>query len=220
MCGRSARTVRSTLVRRPRRVERAVGGLDLVRVGDAGLVLLDPRRALVERADEQLAAEILEPRGERAVVVVRPDRLGSARQTGPESSPAVSRMIETPVSRVAGHDRPLDRRRAAPARQQRRVDVEELVVGQQRLLDQRAVRADEERVGRRGGDLREHLGRVERPRAGQRDPERARRLGHRRRLERPPAALRPVRARDTSRGRCALPASRSSTAAANADVPR
>ena len=45
---------------RARRVERAVGGLDLVRVGDARLVLLDPRRALVERADEQVAGELLE----------------------------------------------------------------------------------------------------------------------------------------------------------------
>ena len=63
-------------------------------------------------------------------------RIGSAccRHTGPLSSPAVRRMIETPVSRVAGHDRALDRRRAAPARQQRRMDVEDLVVGEQRLL--------------------------------------------------------------------------------------
>ena len=34
------------------------------------------------------------------------------------------RMTQTPVRRVAGHDRPLDRRRAAPARQQRGMDVE------------------------------------------------------------------------------------------------
>ncbi len=36
-------------------------------------------------------------------------------------------MMSTPVSRVAGEDRPLDRRRAAPARQQREVHVHETV---------------------------------------------------------------------------------------------
>ena len=50
------------LLRRPRRVERAVARLDLLRVGDARLVLLGERRPLVERAHEQLAAELAQAR--------------------------------------------------------------------------------------------------------------------------------------------------------------
>ena len=50
-------------------------------------------------------------------------------------------MIVTPVSRVAGHDRALDRRRAAPPRQQRGVHVEQQMLGEQRLADQLPERA-------------------------------------------------------------------------------
>ena len=62
------------------------------------LVLLDPRRALVERLDQQVGAERLQPRGERAVVVVRADRLGAREVDRAGVQPAVTRMIETPVS--------------------------------------------------------------------------------------------------------------------------
>ena len=51
-----------------------------------------------------------------------------------------SLMIVTPVSAVAGHQRPLDRRRAAPARQQRRVDVEPERPRESRLGNQHARR--------------------------------------------------------------------------------
>ena len=63
MCGRSARIVRSTCLRALGRVQRALARADLVRVGDAGLVLLLRRRALVERLDEQLGAERRSRRG-------------------------------------------------------------------------------------------------------------------------------------------------------------
>ena len=87
------------LLGRPRVVERAVARLDLVRVGHARLVLLDERRPLVERAHEQVAAELAQAR--RPASRSR-RRAGSARapagRPGPESSPAVRRMIDTPVS--------------------------------------------------------------------------------------------------------------------------
>jgi hypothetical protein len=51
-------------------------------------------------------------------------RTVSEASTGPSSRPSVMRMTCTPVTAVAGHDRPLDRRGAAPARQQRGVQVE------------------------------------------------------------------------------------------------
>ena len=64
------------LLGRPRRVERAVARLDLVRVGHARLVLLDERRPLVERAHERLAADApsAAPRASRSR-----RRAGSAR---------------------------------------------------------------------------------------------------------------------------------------------
>jgi hypothetical protein len=58
------------------RVERAVGGGDLLGVGHALLGLLDERRALVERAHEQRRPQLLQARGERPVVVLGRDRLG------------------------------------------------------------------------------------------------------------------------------------------------
>ena len=88
------------LLRRLRRVQRPLARADLVRVGD--LRTRPARRgvgALVERLDEQLGAERLQPRGERAVVVVAGRSARSpSRRPAPESQPAVTRMIATPVS--------------------------------------------------------------------------------------------------------------------------
>ena len=128
-------------------VQRAVGGGDLLGVGDALLGLLGAGRALVERAHQQGGAEVLQARRQRPVVVVGPDRLGlhEAHRTGVETGREAH--DRDPGLLVAGHDRALDGRRAAPARQQRGMDVEDLEVGQQRLLDQRAERAEHEHVG-------------------------------------------------------------------------
>ena len=57
------------------------------------------------------------------------------------------RWIVTPVSLVAGHDRPLDRRGAAPARKQRRVDVQPERAVEQFGRNERAVRDDHDGVG-------------------------------------------------------------------------
>jgi len=49
---------------------------------------------------------------------------------------------------VARHERALDRRRPAPARQQRRMHVEPEPAVEQRVGDQQPVRRDDDRVGR------------------------------------------------------------------------
>ena len=86
---------------------------------------------------------------------------------------------------------------------------------------QHAVRAEHERVGLGGGDPLEHLGRVQRLGLDQLEAERARGVGDRRRLQRAAAAARAVGPRDRpAPAGAALAASRSSTAAANGEVPR
>ena len=62
-----------------------------------------------------------------------------------------SRWIVTPVSLVAGEDRALDRRRAAPARQERRVDVQPERALEQARRDVEAVRADDDARRRHRG---------------------------------------------------------------------
>ena len=152
IAGVSARTTRSSSAAGPRRVEPPLGRVDLVGVGDALLRLLRQlqRAGLgpVERLDQQLAAERREPRRQRAGAC-RPGRIGSApRERHRARVEALRRCwkIVTPVSRVARHQRALDRRRAAPARQQRRVHVQHQVARQQRLLDQLPELADADRL--------------------------------------------------------------------------
>jgi hypothetical protein len=185
--------------RRAGRVQRPVGGLDLVRVRDAGLVLLHPRRPLVERADEQVAAQRLEPLSQRPVVVVRPDRRAAGQAHGPRVEALGESHDRDAGLGIAGHDRALDRRGTAPARQQRRVHVDDLVAGEQRLADQHAVRADDEHLGLGRRDPRQHVVGMQRLRLDQVEHELTRGPCHRRRLERAAAAARPVRARDDER---------------------
>ena len=124
MCGESARIRFELLLR------RAAPGRARGRRRSASPRRSRPRRAAGRSVGsgstslEQLDGERRGPRVDGAGVVLRP--IGNARcaAIGPASSSGVVRWIVTPVSRVAGHDRPLDRRRAAPAREQRRVDVE------------------------------------------------------------------------------------------------
>src|SRR5207248_3247748 len=58
-----------------RRVEPALLGVDLLRVGDAVVGLWMAARARVERLDEQLTAELGQPRRERPEIVLGLDRL-------------------------------------------------------------------------------------------------------------------------------------------------
>jgi hypothetical protein len=164
-------------------VEQPVLGEDLLGVGDAAVGLLDERRGIIERAHEQPATEPLQPRGKRPVGVLGEDRLDggeahrAAVQAGGESHD------RHPARRVAGHDRPLDRRGTAPARQQGGVHVEYLVLGEQRLLDQRPKRAHDHRLCDLGAvagacDLLARGLVVDALGLGESDPELTRELGH------------------------------------------
>ena len=179
------------LVRGAPGIEQPVGGLDLLGVGHPLAGLLAERGLGVEHLHQQLAAERRQPRGQAAVVVVGPDRLGALEAERPGVELGGGTHDRHAGLLVAGLDRPLDRRRPAPARQQRRMHVEHLVLGEQRLAEQRPVGADQHRLGLGRGDRRArvlgvHVGGLDRL-----DAEPARVLGQRRRLQ-PPAA--PARA--------------------------
>ena len=76
-------------------------------------------------------------------------RCADSSSTGPVSSPSSMRMMQTPVSRSPARMRALDGRRAAPARQQRRVDVEATARrdAKHRCGKQQAVGRDDHHVG-------------------------------------------------------------------------
>ena len=123
-------------------VELAVVGADLLRVRHAGL--LRAERRLGEHVVEQLDGELGRPREDAPASSSA--SIGNARcaAIGPASSSFTVSWIVTPVSRVAGHDRALDRRRSAPARQQRRMDVEPEPARRAGLRDQQPVGADDD----------------------------------------------------------------------------
>ena len=114
-------------------------------------------RAAVERLDQQLAAELLEPARELAEVGLA-DRNGSRSATGPESRPAVSRMIETPVSTSPAM---IARSIGAAPRQRGSSDgctLSSSKLREQRLADQLAEGADDAEIRPRGADPLERLG--------------------------------------------------------------
>ena len=88
--------------------------------------------AAARRTAARSSASTISRAAERGQPVVQAGRgvvggrsaTGSASSMSPVSRPASICMMVTPVCGVAGLDRALDRRRAAPARQQRGVDVE------------------------------------------------------------------------------------------------
>ena len=181
------------------RVEPPLVGLDLRGDRHALLRLLRTVRPRVEGLDEKFAAELREPRRERAEVVVRPDLLVAlqADRTGVELR---SRPHDRdPGDLVARLERALDRRRAPPARQQRRMDVEHRMLRQERVLDQRAERADQDLLGPSRPDPRASVVRVDRVGLEDLDPQLASRLGNGRRLHLPPAPTRPVGPSDDER---------------------
>ena len=118
------------LDRRAGGIEAPLGGVDLLGVGRLVVVLLleaRDRRPRTGRAPRP-AARRRPPRGAPRAVSKSssgPIAISSRSATGPESRPSVSSHHADAGALVAGHDRPLDRRRPAPARQQRRVDVDQ-----------------------------------------------------------------------------------------------
>ena len=162
---------------RAREVERPVVGRDLGGERDALLGLGRPaaggrprgRRGPPPAAARRvaLAARSATRASSSSPIVTRCDA-----SIGPVSSPASIRMIVTPVSVDAVHDRPLHRGGAAVGGEQREVDVDRgparqdaRRAGSGRRPPRRAPRAPVVR------DRLDHLGVVDRRRAQDRDPE-------------------------------------------------
>ena len=148
MCGDSARTRFTSSAHRTREIELAILGPDLLGVGDAVAGLRRERRlGLRQHLAEQLGRDLGGARVDGARVVVRPDVEGTLRGDRPGVELGDRPVDGDAGALVAGHERALDRRGAAPARQQRRVDVEPQRAVEQRVRDQQPVRADDDGVG-------------------------------------------------------------------------
>ena len=121
-----SRTCRSPLARRPVPVEAQVVAVELGGVGR--LADLRLRRAPARRAARRRAARVptstRSARSASPVVVGRRSAPRRARSTGAGVEPLLQLHQAHAGDVVAGQQRPLDRRRAAPARQQREVQVD------------------------------------------------------------------------------------------------
>jgi hypothetical protein len=187
------------------RVEPAVLGADLVRVGDARVGLIAEGGLQVERLHEQLPAQGGESGRQAAVGVVGTDYLGALRthRSGVElRRGAHDRYAGLLVPRLDGT---LHRSGPAPAGEQRRVHVQHLVLREQRVLDERAVGADRDGLRPNRRDALSSLLAVHVLGLEDLDAEQLRRVRHRRGGDLAAAAatgvgpgdheLRPVRAR-------------------------
>ena len=132
------------LLRRAAPVEHAVVRPDLLGVGHA-LGRLRHERRLRQHLVEQLDAELGRPPRDRRVVVLLPDRERTLRRDRPRVELGHELDDRRAGLRVTGHQRPLDRRGAPPARKQRRVDVQPERAVEHRLGDERAVRGEHDR---------------------------------------------------------------------------
>jgi hypothetical protein len=134
------------LAGRARGVEAALGRVDLLGVGGVPLVLLGELEALrgeqIEGLDQKLAAQLRQPRGEGAEILLATDLhlLAQRHRAGVEAGGKPHHAH--PGLLVGCHQRPLDRGGAAPARQQRGMDVQQLEFGEQGLADQLPEGAD------------------------------------------------------------------------------
>ena len=213
MCGESARTrLTSSCAGASGSSSRSSGPIFSAYV-DALLGLrLEPRLVLREDVAQELGRDLGRARVDRAGVVLRRDREGTLRRDRPGVE-RLDRAVDRDAGLVVpGHERALDRRGAAPARQQRRMDVEPQRALEQLVRDQEAVGADDDRVG---GELD---GLVEPRRLRHRDPEPLGRLLRRRRRDATPASARACPAASAAGRRRAPRASRSSTSAPNCAV--
>ena len=118
MCGRQRAHLAVELGRRPHPVQVAIGGGQLGGVGDAVLRLGDAGRAPGQGVDQQRHAQLERPGRQVAGVVGLPDRKPghAVHRAGVQLGHQFDHGH--PGLGVAGHQRPLDRRRPAPARQQ------------------------------------------------------------------------------------------------------
>ena len=123
MCGERARIWLTRALGRSIPVELAVGRGQPLRIGRP-VVRLRMKLGRREHAVQELRCERSGPGVDRAGVVVRPDRKRLLRRDR-----ACVELRGRAVDRhaglgIAGHDRPLHRRRPAPAGKERRVDVQ------------------------------------------------------------------------------------------------
>ena len=143
MCGESAR-MRRQASSGSVEVELAVRGRDLLGVRRLALLRLELRRL-----DHVVRAAAPRPRRRgrstcARVVVADREPLLRGDRAGVELR---DRLVDRHAGLlVAGEDRALDRRRAAPAREERRMDVQEQRLLEQARRDVEAVRADDDAV--------------------------------------------------------------------------
>ena len=125
MCGESARTRFTSSCAGALGSSSRSAGADLLGVRRAVVRLRrELRLVLREHVAQKLRRDLGRARVDRAGVVLRPDRERALRRDRPRVE-RLDRLVDRHAGlRVAGHDRPLDRRRPAPARQERRMDVE------------------------------------------------------------------------------------------------
>ena len=123
------------LDRRARPVEHPVGRGDLFGVGDALGRLRLRRRLLQQRPLEQRHAQLQRPARTTPASSCGPIANRCCGQDRPGVELGGDRDHRHRRLGVAGHDRPLDRRRAAPARQRRGMQVDQRIGRQQRLAD-------------------------------------------------------------------------------------
>ncbi len=180
--GDSARMRRSSTAASLRPVDQRIGAPDLGRVGDARGRLrratAAARRARGARARRRSCRRRVSPACRAAcrpyrrasIAIARAAIIGSGVETG------VHLHDRDAGRRVAGLDRARDRRGAAPARQQRGMDVETAVArpGEDRGRQHQAIRGNDEHVECRFGERRlDRFGAEARQRPGR--PARARR---------------------------------------------
>src|SRR4051812_7705269 len=184
------------LDRRARGVEPALGGIDLLRVGGPLLDLLCRRQAApvepLERRRGELDGERRKPLAQRRAIVAGLDRRRLGQRDWARVEPRGDARDAHPGPLIARHDRPLDRRGSAPARQQRRVDIPELELREQRLANDLPECAHEPGVGRCGGERRAGAVVVDIRRLMDLESEVPRHDRRRRRAEAPASALRAV----------------------------
>ncbi len=171
------------LHRRPGPVEAQLRGVELGRVGR--LAVLGHRRpeALTQGGHEQVRPDL-----DQAGPQLRGGLLGAdGRRHPPVDGTGVEALLQGHEAAaglgVAGQDRPLDGRRAAPARQQAEVDVDEAQRGQEVGPDQLPVGDDHAQLGAPGHGLEDVVGAV-----ADGEPQLQRRGLHRRRRQRAPPA--------------------------------
>ena len=187
-------------LRRLRPVQLRFVLLQLARVGHALARLRHRHRADAEPLQLQAVGQHLRAEDRQRVVQLAGGRLRLDRQRTPQQHrPGVQALLHLhqahPGFGVAGLDRALDRRRAAPARQQARVHVPATVLRdvQDRLRQQHAVGHHHHQVRlQRAQRLARDAG-LQRVQLQHRDPALQRLALDRRRREYPPAPRGPIR---------------------------